>query len=105
MSSNLHSSVVTDSPPFLRAEIAVIGSGPGGSITACLLAEAGWDVPLIEEGPFLQLDSCTPFSRQEMIRKYRNGGITVAMRKPKVAYVEAQCVGGGSEINAGLYLD
>jgi choline dehydrogenase-like flavoprotein len=67
----------------LNCEIAVIGSGPGGAITACLLAEAGRDVLLIEEGEFLPLESCIPFSRQEMIQKYRNGGLTAAFGKPK----------------------
>ena len=33
-----------------RADVVVIGSGPGGSITAALLAEAGRQVILIEEG-------------------------------------------------------
>src|SRR5213593_2757163 len=95
---------VLDEPPErLRSRIAVIGSGPGGAITACLLAEAGRDVLLLEEGPFLQLESCRPFSRDEMVQKYRSGGVTVAMGSPKVAYVEGRCVGGGSEINSGLY--
>jgi choline dehydrogenase-like flavoprotein len=87
----------------LRSEIAVIGSGPAGSITACLLAEAGRDVVLVEEGPFHSLTSCPPFSRAEMEQKYRNGGLNVAMGRTKVAYVEGRCVGGGSEINSGLY--
>jgi choline dehydrogenase-like flavoprotein len=87
----------------LRTEIVVIGSGPGGAITAALLAEAGREVLLIEEGKFLQLDSCTPFTQEEMIQKYRNGGITPALGPASVAYVEGKCVGGGSEINSGLY--
>jgi choline dehydrogenase-like flavoprotein len=93
-------------PPGARraqAEIAVVGSGPGGSITACLLAEAGRDVLLIEEGPHVPLESCAPFSLDEMVRKYRNGGLTVALGPTKVAYVEGRCVGGGSEVNSGLY--
>lgn len=87
----------------LRAEIVVIGSGPGGAITAGLLAEAGRDVLLIEEGDHLPLNSCVPFSTDEMLQKYRNGGQTVALGKNKIAYVEGRCVGGGSEINSGLY--
>ena len=87
----------------LRAEIVVIGSGPGGAITACLLAEAGRDVLLIEEGSHLPLTSCDPFSIEEMLQKYRNGGQTVALGKNKISYVEGRCVGGGSEINSGLY--
>jgi choline dehydrogenase-like flavoprotein len=90
-------------PHELRAEVVVIGSGPGGAITACLLAEAGRDVLLVEEGAHLPLGSCPPFSLQEMLQKYRNGGQTVVLGRNKVAYVEGRCVGGGSEINSGLY--
>lgn len=86
-----------------EADIAVLGSGPGGAITACMLGEAGKNVVLIEEGDYLQLDSCPPFSREEMEQKYRNGGLTVALGRTKVAYVEGRCVGGGSEINSGLH--
>ncbi|MBA4136011.1 MAG: GMC family oxidoreductase [Opitutus sp.] len=88
---------------LIDCEVVVIGSGPGGSITACLLAEAGRDVLLLEEGPCLTQESCAPFSRQEMEQKYRNGGLTVALGRTKIAYVEGRCVGGGSEINSGLY--
>jgi choline dehydrogenase-like flavoprotein len=87
----------------IRTKIVVIGSGPGGAITATLLAEAGLEVLLVEEGPHLPLESCEPFSRQEMVQKYRNGGLTLTMGSAKVSYVEARCVGGGSEINSALY--
>jgi choline dehydrogenase-like flavoprotein len=87
----------------LRAETVVVGSGPGGAITACLLAEAGRDVLLVEEGSYYTQGSCTPFSKNEMLRKYRRGGQTVAFGKNKIGYVEGCCVGGGSEINSGLY--
>jgi choline dehydrogenase-like flavoprotein len=96
-------SVLAAPPERLRTRIVVLGAGPGGAITACLLAEAGRDVLLVEDGPFLPLGSCPPFSRREMVQKYRNGGITVALGRNKVAYVEGRCVGGGSEINSGLY--
>ena len=99
----VHLNRLTLLPDKISAEVAVIGSGPGGSITACLLAEAGRNVVLLEEGPHLELQSCPPFSRQEMEQKYRAGGLTVAFGRTKVAYVEGCCVGGGSEINSSLY--
>lgn len=95
--------IVENSAGELCAEIVVVGSGPGGAITACLLAEAGRDVLLVEEGGFYPQNSCEPFSKNEMLQKYRNGGQTVAFGKNKIGYVEGRCVGGGSEINSALY--
>lgn len=84
-------------------EIIVIGSGPGGCVPAVILAEKGHDVLMIEEGHNYKLSDTVPFSTDEMRLKYRNGGITVAMGRTKTNYVEGRCVGGGSEVNSGLY--
>ncbi len=100
---SFQSRIFTEPQNELSFEIMVVGSGPGGAITAALLAEAGRNVLLIEEGDYLSLASCTPFSRDEMVQKYRNGGQTVALGANKISYVEGRCVGGGSEINSGLY--
>jgi choline dehydrogenase-like flavoprotein len=87
----------------LRPRIAVVGSGPGGALAATLMAEAGLDVLLIEEGEFLPLDSAPHFSREEILQKYRNAAVNVTMGGTKIAWVEGRCVGGGSEVNRGLY--
>ena len=81
----------------------VIGSGPGGSVTAAFLAEAGHEVLILEQGQDRALESVVPFGPLEMAAKYRNGGLTVAFGNPRVSYVEGQCLGGGSEVNSGLY--
>ena len=86
-----------------RAEVVVVGSGPGGATTAHILAENGKDVLLLEEGPNLPLESCEPFSLIEMAQKYRAGGLNPALGNAKVAFAEGRTVGGGSEINSGLY--
>ncbi len=83
-------------------EVLIIGSGPGGATTAALLAEAGHDVVMVEEGGHYGHDSAPAYSMAEMDQKYRNGGLTPAFGKTKVTYVEGRCVGGGSEINAAL---
>lgn len=91
------------SPEPQNADVAVIGSGPGGAVTAMLCAQAGKNVMLIEEGDNLPLESAAHFSREELIQKYRNAGINVALGRTKMVYVEGRCVGGGSEVNRGLY--
>jgi choline dehydrogenase-like flavoprotein len=85
-----------------ECEVLVVGSGPGGATTAALLAEAGRDVLLVEEGGHHLPDSAPAFSSLETEQKYRNGGLTPAFGRTKVTYVEGRCVGGGSEINAAL---
>lgn len=87
----------------LDCQVLVIGSGPGGASTAALLAEAGRDVVLLEEGPDLPLESAPSFSLAEMTQKYRNVGLTPSFGKTRVTYLEGRCLGGASEINAALY--
>lgn len=84
-------------------DILVIGSGPGGAVSGTLFAQAGHRVTMVEEGEYLSLESTPHFSREEMLLKYRNAGVSVALGRDKLAWVEGRCVGGGSEINRGLY--
>ena len=81
----------------------VVGSGPGGAITAYLLAQSGQNVLLIEEGNVFKSDAFVPFSLEEINKKYRDHGYNILFGKPNIPYVEGCCVGGGSEINSGLY--
>ena len=85
-------------------EIAVIGSGPGGMTAAKRLTDDGFNVTLFEKGPYLtQQAGPIPYSVAEMDTKYTDKGITVALGRANVNYVEGSCLGGGSEVNAGLY--
>lgn len=86
-----------------RADVAVIGSGPGGAVTAALLAENGRDVALFEEGGAFKQRQCAPFGIKEMQSAYRRGAMTTAFGKCPVSYAEGRCLGGGSEVNSGLY--
>ena len=87
----------------VTADALVIGSGAGGALTAALLAEAGLDVVVAEEGPALAPGALRPFSREEMVTAYRDRGVNATVGAPPIAYVEGRCVGGGTEVNSGLY--
>ena len=84
-------------------DVVVVGSGPGGAVTARECARQGLKVLVLEEGDRFEAGAVTPYSVDQMRRMYRDHGLTVALGRPSVAYVEARCVGGGSEVNAGLY--
>lgn len=84
-------------------DILVIGSGAGGAVTACRLAEAGRTVTVLEEGPWIDPDLMVPFGIDEFEAKYRHRGVSVALGLPPVAYAEGCCVGGSTEINSGLW--
>ncbi len=88
---------------FHDCGVLVIGSGAGGATTAALLAEAGCDVLVVEEGSWVEQGEVVPFSLEQMDRQYRAGGVTVALGRPSIAYTEGCCAGGGTEINSGLY--
>ena len=81
----------------------MIGSGAGGGLTSAMLAEQGRRTTVVEEGPWVDPDLYEPFSRDEMRLKYRHRGLSATLGRPPIAFVEGRCVGGGTEINSGLY--
>ena len=92
-----------EAAPHHDCDVLVVGSGAGGATTAALLAEAGCDVLVVEEGSWVEQGDVVPFSLDQMDRQYRSGGVTVALGRPSIAYTEGCCAGGGTEINSGLY--
>lgn len=84
-------------------DVIVIGSGPGGASSACIFSEGGLSVLLIEEGKNIPQSKLSSFSTDEMNEKYRNQGVTVAFGNPKINFIEGKVLGGGSEVNSGLY--
>lgn len=90
-------------PTEVDTDVLVIGSGAGGATTATVLTEAGREVVVVEEGPWVDPDAVEPFSLEEMERKYRHQGASAALGAPPIAYAEGRCVGGSTEINSGLW--
>jgi choline dehydrogenase-like flavoprotein len=87
-----------DLPAVLRTDVAIIGTGAGGGVTAEVLARAGLKVLLIEEGPLrssrdfsMRENEAYPQLYQESAgRKTRDQAITI---------LQGRCVGGSTTVN------
>ena len=82
-------------------DVLIIGSGPGGSTVAEELTRDGLKVIMLEAGK--TLENITPYSSEEMDHGYKFAGLRPFIGKGKAILAEAKCVGGGSEVNAGIY--
>ncbi|MAF25984.1 hypothetical protein CL634_10500 [bacterium] len=87
-----------------HCQYLVIGTGAGGSIAGALLAEKGFDVILLEEGPYYPTESFTGQVGKMTQELYRNGGIFPFLGFPLIPLAEGSCVGGGTVVNgAGIF--
>jgi len=86
------------SPRTLEADAVIVGTGAGGGVTAEILADAGFSVVLIEEGP---LKSSTDFRMREA-DAYQELYQESAARKTRdkaISILQGRCVGGGTTVN------
>ncbi len=86
------------SPEKIVCDVAIIGTGAGAGITAELLAKAGLQVVMIEEGP---LKSSTDFNQKES-EAYPQLYQESAARKTEdkaITILQGRCVGGSTTVN------
>ncbi len=86
-----------------KAHVLIIGSGAGGATSAVVLAEAGYDVLVLEEGMRHELNDYGKSPVAAMPLLYRNRGMTPILGHVPIGYVEGRCLGGSTEINSGLW--
>ncbi len=86
----------------LDCDVVVIGSGAGGATIAAELAEAGFDVIVVEEGSYYQTRDFTADTSAMIRQLYRDGGATMALGSPPILFQEGRAVGGSTVINGGM---
>jgi choline dehydrogenase-like flavoprotein len=82
----------------LEADVAVVGTGAGGGVTAEILAAAGLDVVLVEEGPLrsstdfrmIEAEAYPQLYQESAARKTRDKAVTI---------LQGRCVGGSTTVN------
>ncbi len=81
----------------------VIGSGPSGAITANEISKKySGEALIIEKGNFYEIPKIK-HPGEEFSKKWYRGGVNSTYFPEMIAYSSATCLGGGSEINSGLY--
>ena len=94
--SDIHGDTVLD------CDVVVVGSGAGGAPVAAELAEAGFDVIVLEEGSYYQTRDFTADTSAMVRQLYRDGGATMAIVNPPILFQEGRAVGGSTVINGGM---
>ena len=84
-------------------DVLIIGSGAGGGVVAGELAAAGYDVLVLEKGPYLH---GTDFTRREadMLARLYDARASLLTQDGGVALLAGACLGGGTTVNwAGAF--
>ncbi|HSR94169.1 MAG TPA: GMC family oxidoreductase [Solirubrobacterales bacterium] len=84
-----------------ECDVVVVGSGAGGAVAAAALAEAGFDVIVLEAGESHNRDSYPENPLDAIASLYRDGGLTIAEGRPPIPVPTAKTVGGTTVINSG----
>ena len=86
----------------LDCDVVIVGSGAGGAPVAAELAEAGFDVVVLEEGSYYQTRDFTADTSAMVRQLYRDGGASMAIGNPPIMFQEGRAVGGSTVINGGM---
>jgi len=92
-----------DAPPgsTWKADVVVVGTGPGGASVAAKLAEAGRSVVMVEAGPYVPASEMTQRESEMMRKLYYEAGLRTT-ENGAMAVLHGRAVGGSSVVN---YLD
>lgn len=82
----------------LRPDVAVIGSGPGGSIAAAKLAAAGLEVVILEEGAWYETRELDMNEGAAYARLYQDAG-SRSTDDLSIIILQGRGAGGGSTVN------
>ncbi|KPF63902.1 GMC family oxidoreductase N-terminal domain-containing protein [Porphyrobacter sp. AAP60] len=84
-------------------EVVVIGSGAGGAVAASNLADQGYEVLIVEAGPYLPSSVITPHEARMSSSLYKDGAIQTT-RDRDIIIFQGRTVGGSTVINNGICL-
>ena len=87
-----------DKDTKLTCDVVVIGSGAGGSVVADELSRSGYDVLVVEQGPYETSETFEQNEAKMMERLFQQGG-TAATRDLSFVLLGGMGAGGGTTVN------
>jgi len=82
----------------IECDVVVIGSGAGGGVTAEILAQAGFNVAIVEEGPLASSSEFNMREREAYPRLYQESAGRQTLDKG-ITILQGRSVGGGTTVN------
>ncbi len=82
----------------IECDVVIVGSGAGGGVTAEILANAGLDVVIVEEGPLVGSSEFHMREREAYPRLYQESATRQTLDKG-ITILQGRCVGGGTTVN------
>ena len=82
-----------------KSKAVVVGTGAGGAVAGAVLAGAGIDTIIIEQGRYYKPSEHADILTS-MKRMYLNAGFTVALGRPSIPFMLGQAVGGSTIVNS-----
>lgn len=83
-------------------DVVVVGSGASGAVAAHVLASAGREVAIVEEGPWLKTRDVQSDVESTFGRVMRLGGMQVLQGRAFVPMLQGRCVGGSTLVNSAI---
>jgi choline dehydrogenase-like flavoprotein len=84
------------------ADFVIIGTGAGGATAARVLADAGHEVVMIEEGAFLKPEERALGLSDAFAQSARDMGTLATSSSAPMPLLQGRCVGGSTAINSGI---
>jgi len=83
-------------------DYVVVGSGAAGAVAAHTLAQAGFSVAIVEEGPWVRTREFGERVYEAFRRMYRDAGTQVIEGRSYVPLIQGRCVGGSTVMNSAI---
>lgn len=87
-----------------ECDAIVVGSGPGGFVTADNLAAAGMKVALVEAGPLVTPDDMNVEAPHFLAKYYWEGGLRLVRGSSPNPAMSGRCLGGSTVVNSAIML-